>query len=317
VIFDEMEKERVMTIPRLWQRRDLSQAKLIEVQIASGISSHLVESVIWGMDTLDVLREEDWLVFKGGTCVQSYLPHGVQRASVDLDFNSRIANPLAVKEKIDSLNGSIQESGRSQSIRGIEFGSLSLHFDDRSSGTLNFTRRMPSRFGQTENADGARVQSKSVRVQINYHHAWLPALSIIDREVDLFVNDLIRPISEVVFPHSSKGDLLADKVVATSNVGVFGRERFKDIYDLGSLFRYGPDMDLACEKLHQVADKAGLTAEELVNGSRKTVLGFQGRHTEAKGFASMVSPIGKASIAEWEPFCLSISEGLVSLLSKL
>jgi hypothetical protein len=60
-----------MSIPRVWARGQLSQRSIREIQTSTGIPAQLVESVIWGMDTLDALKDEDWLVFKGGTCVQS------------------------------------------------------------------------------------------------------------------------------------------------------------------------------------------------------------------------------------------------------
>lgn len=68
----------------------------------------------------------------------------------------------------------------------------------------------------------AEIQSKSIRIQINYKHARMPALKTVDRQVGFFVQESQRPLHEV---HASREDLFADKLLAVCNVGGFGRKR--------------------------------------------------------------------------------------------
>ena len=69
----------------------------------------------------------------------------------------------------------------------------------------------------------------------------MPALHTVDRDVRFFFHDVQKPVHAVRFRHESLHDLFADKMLAVSNIGVFGRERFKDVYDLIVLAREKPD----------------------------------------------------------------------------
>ena len=94
---------------------------------------------------------------------------------------------------------------------------------------------MPSRFGELERVGTNSIQAKSVRVQINYKHCWLPAIEIVKKVPRFFIMDHQRPKIKFKRNHSSAEDLIVDKILATSMIGSFGRERFKDVYDLGML----------------------------------------------------------------------------------
>ena len=184
------ERLRILSIVTSWERNQISQDVFRDIQRKSGIPARLVEITFWHTDTLALLTEVDWLVFKGGTCVQSYLQSGYQRASVDLDFNATIGNPHSIREEIDRLNRKIHDRGHHVSIQGFDFGIIEFKGEDSRTGTLNFSRRMPSRFGELERMGDKTIQGKSIRVQINYKHSWLPALKPL-MKIPEFFRDVI------------------------------------------------------------------------------------------------------------------------------
>ena len=231
------EKENILEAVRVWKRSQMSQEVFRAIQQATGIPARLVEVTFWHMDTLALLEQADWLVFKGGTAVQSYLPPSLQRASVDLDFNSRIANPVAVRQAMEELNERLDREGLVVDIKGHPFGRFEFKGEDPGSGVLNYARRMPSRFGEHERVGQYLLQAKSLRVQINYRHAWLPAIEPVVREPAFFILEHQRPDRDVRATHSSIEDLIVDKLLTLTNVSPFGRQRFKDLYDLAMLLR--------------------------------------------------------------------------------
>lgn len=128
------EKGRALSIVKVWKRDAMNFDTFRAMQAEWGVPARLVETVFWHLDTLDALGSPEWLVFKGGTCVQSYIKPEFQRASVDLDFNTDIQNPNAVMDAVKKLNVKLRE--RAVTVRG------SVEFDSRDvrSGTLNFRR---------------------------------------------------------------------------------------------------------------------------------------------------------------------------------
>ena len=266
--------------------------------------------MFWHYDTLSILKDNEWLVFKGGTCVQSWIPSGMQRASVDLDLNSSVANPNAVRDKISKINEITRREERAVKVHGIEFGSIEYRSIDESSGTLNFSRRMPSRFGEMLKVGNQRVQGMDQRIQIHYKNAWLPAISTIRKEPSFLILDHEAPLETCEVIHSSKEDLIADKILATSNVHGFGRERFKDVYDLGVLLDIDNETTLVLGKLDKIGAKKKVDPSSLINGSIETISNFSERSVEARGFSSMVGSDGKDRINDWEGFCFTIIESL-------
>lgn len=101
-------------------------------------------------------------VFKGGTCVQSYIDPVLQRASNDLDFNTTIQNPNALMQKIEELNRQLKTQGTAIEAQGILYGVFEFELNDTASGTLNYRHRMPSRPGQYERVAGNDIQFKDV-----------------------------------------------------------------------------------------------------------------------------------------------------------
>lgn len=304
------ERLKILSIVTSWERNQISQDVFRDIQRKSGIPARLVEITFWHTDMLALLTEVDWLVFKGGTCVQSYLPSGYQRASVDLDFNATIGNPHSIREEIDLLNRRIRDRGNHVSIQGFDFGTIEFKGEDTRTGTLNFSRRMPSRFGELERMGDKTIQGKSIRVQINYKHSWLPALKPCLKNPEFFIFDHEKPKKSGKILHSSIEDLIADKILALSMVGPFGRERFKDVYDLAMITVKGFDADLVAEKLVLVGRKSNLEAGAFVRGAVETISSIGTQSQEAKGFASMIGRMGRLDISNWGEFCLSTAERL-------
>ncbi len=307
-----------MEIIEVWPLKELTQAKLRELQRDFGVSAYLIEMVFWHLDTLHQLsRIKDFLVFKGGTCVQSYLPEKFQRASNDLDFNTTINNPNALMEKMAELNEHLEENNNALSLQIddtlVPYGHFEFEFNDARSGTLSFKRRMPSRLGEYELVKGNEVLAKSLKVQINYKHAWLPAMKILNKHVDFFINKTVTSKIHVKFPHESVEDLISDKIIATSNIGQFGRERFKDIYDLMLLSRQDFDGRLIIDKIRRIVSKTNLDAENVLKGAVNTISTFAGRYQDAQGFASMVCYGGKELIKNWEVECESLADRILEL----
>jgi hypothetical protein len=307
------ELTEIMSTIKCWDRKQLTQTVFQEIQQISGIPARLVEITFWHLDTLSILSSADWLVFKGGTCVQTYLSSGYQRASVDLDFNSEIENPNSIKDEIGILNEQVKKEGAFTEIEGIEFGTFEFKADDPYSGTLNYSRRMPSRFGELERKGDYIIQAKSLRVQINYKHSWLTAVHKILKEPRFFIMDYQKPKNKITLSHSSAEDLVVDKILATSNIGPFGRDRFKDAYDLGMLFRDKLDITLVHKKLDLVGRRSQQKPRVLVNGSIETLSAFSINSLEAVGFAAMVGKEGRSIIKNWEVFCLDTIEKLKKL----
>jgi len=302
------ERLGILSIVSSWERNQISQEIFREIQRKSGIPARLVEITFWHTDTLALLAEVDWLVFKGGTCVQSYLPPGYQRASVDLDFNATIGNPHSIRKEVNRLNNRIRGGENFVSIQGFDFGILEFKGEDSRTGTLNYSRRMPSRFGELERIGDKTIQAKSIRIQINYKHSWLPALKPCMKIPEFFIFEHEKPLKCEKIAHSSLEDLIADKILALCMVGPFGRERFKDVYDLAMITMEDFNVGVVQEKLVLVGKKSNIEAGAFVKGAVETISSFGSRSQEARGFSSMVGREGRQKILNWDEFCISTAE---------
>lgn len=312
ISFSAEEKIKLLSTVRVWNREQLTQEIFRKLQVKYGIPAYLVETMFWHMEILHRLKPlSEFLVFKGGTCAQSYIAPMLQRASNDLDFNTTIQNPNALMNKVEELNRQLETQGIAIEIQGVRYGFFEFESLDKASGTLNYRHRMPSRFGEYEHVAGNDVQAKSIRVQINFKHAWLPAIKKVVKPVEFFISDEALPEEEIVFPHASIEDLISDKIMVTEEHT--GRERFKDIYDLMVLLDLDNDKALINEKLALIAKKTGRDAKELLRSSANTVMAFGDRAVEAQGFASMVCGGGKAIIKDWEIGCEKTAQRIMQL----
>ncbi len=312
--FSADEKAAVLGIIKVWKRGQLDIRTFNAIQSKYGVPARLAETMFWHLDTLDAIGRTGQLVFKGGTCIQSYVAPELQRASVDLDFNTSIQNPNAVMDAMADLNEKLDDAGRTALVKGVKFGAVEFDFKDEKSGTLSFRRRMPSRFGEFERTGGVDIQSKSIRIQVNYKHSWMPALKIVEKDIALFVQDAQKPVRNVKFAHASPEDLFADKILATGNIGPFGRERFKDVYDLIVLSGIKPEKKAILKKLDLVGEHSNLGANAILAASIETISGFADHALDAKGFASMVCLGGKKIVEKWESECEKLSKSIREMM---
>ncbi len=312
ITFSVEEKIKLLSSIQVWKREQLTQEVFRKLQVKYGIPSYLIETLFWHFEILHRLHlVSEFLVFKGGTCVQSYIDPMFQRASNDLDFNTTIENPNALMQKIEDMNKLLGDKGIATEVQGVQYGIFEFESNDTISGTVNYKHRMPSRFGEYEHVSGRDVQSKSIRVQVNYKHSWLPAIKKVMKPVEFFITE-VAPLNEVIFPHESIEDLIVDKLLATNEHT--GRERFKDVYDLMVLLDLGYERTLINDKLALIAGRTKRDADELIRSSAGTVMAFGERADEARGFASMVARGGKELIREWEIGCEKTAGKILSLV---
>ncbi|MEA3557949.1 MAG: nucleotidyl transferase AbiEii/AbiGii toxin family protein, partial [Candidatus Thermoplasmatota archaeon] len=262
----------------------MTQLRFREIQKETGIPARSAEIMFWHYDTLSLFSDVDSFVFKGGTCVQSWLPYGLQRASVDLDFNSKAGNPNSIRDIIEDVNVRSRNEDRVAKIRGIEFGTMEFKFIDDQTGTMTFIRRMPSRFNEMIRAGENTIQGIEQRIQINFKNSWLPAIKPMKMEPDFLVLGYEKPQFRFETIHSSIEDLIADKILATCNVHGFGRERFKDVYDLGMILDLERVNELVMEKLSLIARQKGVDPSNFIEGSVEMISRISERFQEVVGF---------------------------------
>jgi hypothetical protein len=107
----------------VWKCEQLTQDVFKKLQVKYGIPAHLIETLFWHLEILHRLQPiREFLVFKGGTCVQSYIDPRFQRASNDLDFNTTIENPNALMQKIEELNEQLIDREIAVEMKGIHYG---------------------------------------------------------------------------------------------------------------------------------------------------------------------------------------------------
>lgn len=253
------------------------------------------------LDTLDALSDLDFLVFKGGTCVQTYLSPNYQRVSVDLDYNSRHAHPSTIEGALSDLNAKLEKDGRAATIHGLDYGKLLPTGYDQHTGTVGFARYLPTPFDELASRDGVEFQARMLRVQVNVKHHEFPALDPQRRAVAFFTHPALKPKRAVETECASAADLTADKILTiTKNVGGFGRERIKDFYDLFALRRVKVRQERVREKLDRVAAMASATRGDILKGALERCEDVRVHYAQAKGFVTSVCKDGKALLDDWE-----------------
>ncbi len=284
-----------------WNAADVTQAAVQKAAQPFGVNPREAYMSLLHLDTLDAMRDFDFLVFKGGTCIQTYLPPGYQRLSVDLDFNSRHPHKNTVNTAIEGLNKRLEEEGRAHTIQGVPFGYLVPFDEDAQSGTVSFGRYLPTPYDDVAMVGGKEVQARLLRVQINVKHFELPAMDPAKRDVAFFTQPALKPKRAVTAECASMADLFADKVLAiTMNVGGFGRERIKDFYDLFALRREKVPMTRVGKKLDIVAANVNHTRADVVKGAMERCDNVRANYLQAKGFVTSACKDGKKLLDHWE-----------------
>lgn len=311
---DEKEAARSL-LHKTWGPANLTQAALTKAADPFGVNPREAYMSLLHLDTLDALRGLDFLVFKGGTCIQTYLPPAYQRLSVDLDFNSRYPHPSTVEAAIKELNERLTAQGRAATIRGVEFGKLLPLGYDEHSGAVGFARYLPTPFDERAILNGTEFQARMLRVQINVKHHELPALDPTRRAIAFFTQPALPPRHAIEAECASAADLQADKILTiTKDVGGFGRERIKDFYDLFALGRLQVPQERVREKLDRVAQKAGATRRDVLKGAIERAENVRANHAQARGFVTSTCKDGKALLSRWEMEIGRLQDRLRALL---
>lgn len=308
IVLRPAEKDALRGALPAWRQHPIRRGVLEAFAADMGVHARDAYVSLLHLDTLDALGPDAPVVWKGGTAVQSLLSPGVQRISTDLDFNSTTGIPEALREAVADCNDRLDRRDATVTVQGVPFGRFyeARHRPDH--GTLEFRRVLPTPFdeqvelaaGSLPGVDGAlRVQGRLSRVQINYRHHRLPALQSRTTEVAFFTQPRFLPDHAVQATRASSSDLVADKILATTRHDGFGRERFKDIYDLIALRHLGGiDLDSVQEKLARIAGEDRVAT--YVDGTLETLARLGVESAAAQGFRNMVCNDGKTWIDAWE-----------------
>ncbi len=289
----------------------------MDIQEKIGLAPVLLEMQFFHMINLKVLESfSDWMIFKGGTAVQTYLPPTYQRASVDLDFNASFGHPEVIIDQFHQLNETLTEKECIVEIEGIPLGKFVLDRIDDHSGTITFFRILPTKFNLHATWEQKKIQGRKYRIQVNYKHSDFPA-----RFHEKMVNPSLlpfhfaKPREPILVNVASVSDLLADKLLTVTKVKGFGRERIKDVYDLVLLSKiHGNAVAGAFEKLTNIARIIGVTVEEIISTAMDTLTTISEWHHEAQGFRPQVAVDGRKEILDnWTKQVLKTTEFLSSI----
>lgn len=299
------EKRLLWRIPYIFKEKHVTPQALEEYSSRWGIHSRFLEIMFWQLDTLYLLSMSSNLVWKGGTCVQSYLRPQYQRYSVDLDLNTDLDRE-GVMKLIERINNIIMSDGKFVELNGARIGLLHIHSENRILGVINCFRLVPSKhWGEYPYKGEVKLLGViPIRIQINYgyyEHMRILAMDVISRNPQLAPSQIIDVKYE--FPHSSKEDLLADKLLAMVNIAEKhkGRMRIKDAYDiLALLMTNNLDFDLVRRKISLVSERWN-TEYDLVTKKSLEALEQMKKYTlEVLGLRGSVGHLGYAEIvSQW------------------
>jgi predicted nucleotidyltransferase component of viral defense system len=244
-----------------WNAKVFNGANIRKYSNDEGINPIHFEIQIWIYDTLKILQDFSSLdlFFKGGTCIQTYLPLEYQRFSIDLDFN--IQSEDRTKEfllrKIGELNEELDNKGLlipvlntkyiKLSSDNMVYGEFYPKEYDSYSGTITFYRLLMSKVlgkyrvftyrNDLKKPNRVRGIFNHLLLQVNIRHQ-PPALKSELKDIKLRIQKYPEYKTDFKFKCLSLGDLFADKLIAYKN-----RKAFKDLYDLGMMARILKDSD--------------------------------------------------------------------------
>ncbi len=323
LVLDLDEKRRIFEAFQIWRREDIRRPDLEEFVHPLGVAAIDAYVTFLHLDTLSALGVQRAFVWKGGTAIQTHLPSRVQRVSTDLDFNATIGNVEAIRDTILSCNERLESKGHIVQVEDVPYGTFFEAGHRPWHRTIEFRRILPTVFNETvdlkpkelgwSDEPHVRAPGRLERVQINYNHADLPALRPEQAEATFFTQPRFSPRHPVMTVRASVHDLTADKVLATTRHDGFGRERFKDVYDLVTLRRSGlVDLGVVGEKLEGIVGRDRLKI--IVDGSRETLDLLSVESAAAHGFRAMVCIEGKSLIDDWSAQVEATADWLGSLV---
>lgn len=306
----------------LWESGSIRRTELERFAQGSGVDARGVYTMVLHLDTLHRLGDRTPLIWKGGTAIQSLLPFDVQRVSTDLDFNSTTGNVEVLRETFEACNDHLVGSGQVITVQGIDFGRFYEAYHQPERQVIEFRRLLPTPFDETVElkakalpgqTSAVRIQARLSRVQINYRQHALAAIAPEKVEVRFFVGEGFPPQEPVSFTRGSAEDLIADKVLATTDRGGFGWRRFKDLYDLIALCHLGgADLAKVIEKLDLIGGPG--SARGFVSGSLETLRILSVERAAAQGFKGTVCMGGKAWVKDWERELEATSRWLMRMI---
>ena len=304
VILTREEKKLLATeVLRYWNFNDFTMTNLQDIATKVKLPVTLLETMALHYENLLSLETlQDKLIFKGGTAVQHYLDPMNQRGSVDLDFNTELGHPATIKQAINKINEKLEAEEGIRNLHGVSFGAYEFDYEDPKSGTLTFTRLLPTKVNEFIKVGNTIIQGKKMKVQINYKHAWLPALKTISVEPKLLPHNYLRTAKSITVQIASVGDLICDKLLTITQVGNFGRERIKDIYDLVMLTRVEEREKFAVaeKKITAIAQAEGLKKDEMIRSALEHLEQMKRVTSTVIGFKSQVAKKGWKMVEDWE-----------------
>ncbi len=169
------------------------------------------------------------------------------------------------------MNVKLKESGKIDEL----YGKFIFRSIDTRVGYVTFYRIIPTKPGLKLRLKELeqRIPGEVIKVQINFKHE-IPAFKSIDKEYCSFIYLNPDLKEKVTFTHLSHEDLIADKILATAKHGkiAFGRERFKDVFDIGMLLEYCDiNFNLINKKLEYISGESGTPLEQLVEASLNNI----------------------------------------------
>ncbi|PKP60338.1 MAG: hypothetical protein CVT88_03415 [Candidatus Altiarchaeales archaeon HGW-Altiarchaeales-1] len=302
----------------LWEESTFNPVSVYQpIREQIGLSLRHIEKNLWLIDTLNALNKffSAKLFLKGGTCVQSYLPLNMQRFSDDLDFNIGIHDPELLKNMIGDINTKLKEFKKADDI----YGKFIFRSTDTKIGYTTFYRIVPTKLGLKLHLKEMReiIPGETIKVQINFKHE-IPAFKSIEKEYCSFIYLSPDLKEKVKFTHLSPEDLIADKILATAKyeeIG-FGRERFKDVFDIGMLLKYHDvDFNMVYRKLEYISDKSNIQVERLIEASINNQKKMKNKLVlSLAGFNALLCRNVRFNEDSWLNFCDKSIEKIKSLL---
>ncbi|MGQ4913438.1 MAG: nucleotidyl transferase AbiEii/AbiGii toxin family protein [Candidatus Asgardarchaeia archaeon] len=312
----------VWKIPFTFEEKIATRQYLESFSKEIGIATRYLEHMLWQLDTLYILSaHSSEFVWKGGTCIQSFVPPDYQRHSVDIDLNSSLTrkNILAMFKK---LNNELITKGKYVALNDdVKLGTFVYHSEDRVTGSLNFFRLVPVKHGG-ESIYKSQIKvigAIPIRVQINYKIAkelGFIALKVVQKTPQLAPYHLLK--KQFVYPHESVEDLIADKIVTMSEIPVFhrGRLRIKDTYDIIVMLNSQQKINksVVSRKLELYSDAWKTSKDILLDVVKNSLIQISKMGIEVLGLKGSVGVTGFSSIImNWQKRIgdvLSFLEGL-------
>ena len=317
------ELQRLWSISHIFEDKFASKEYLKHFFSDIGISTRYLEYMLWQLDTLYILsKHSSDLVWKGGTCIQSFLPYKFQRFSIDLDINTQL-DQASLKQLFEKeINREIRGSKKEEIIENISFGTFHFHSEDKQIGSMNFTRIVPTKHGGEIIFRGKTkvIGAIQIRVQVNYKLAenlGFIAQEVIEKTPSLIPEKIIN--KKFTFPHESIADLLSDKIVTMAEIPGFhrGRYRIKDVYDIAALIltsKKEKDKGKILRKLDAYSDAWKTDVRTILKASMDGLANIKELNIEALGLRGSVGVLGFSEIIlKWN----KITEEVYNFLEAL